>query len=84
MGEAYHEELASIGEGLVNMANLVGSALGRATSALLDADLQLAESVISAHSPFSARGRSHSHVCSTRSGSATVHPPVPEHQRRRP
>ncbi|MEU9240402.1 phosphate signaling complex protein PhoU [Streptomyces shenzhenensis] len=49
MRGAYHEELASIGEALVDMANLVGSALGRATSALLDADLQLAESVISAH-----------------------------------
>ncbi|MFD3585800.1 phosphate signaling complex protein PhoU [Streptomyces sp. NPDC058683] len=49
MREAYHEELASLGEGLVDMANLVGSAMGRATSALLDADLQLAESVISAH-----------------------------------
>jgi phosphate transport system protein len=49
MRDAYHEELASIGDGLVEMANLVGSAMGRATSALLDADLQLAESVISAH-----------------------------------
>ncbi|MCG7205457.1 phosphate signaling complex protein PhoU [Streptomyces arenae] len=49
MRDAYHEELDSIGEGLVDMANRVGSALGRATSALLDADLQLAESVISAH-----------------------------------
>ncbi|MFG3024490.1 phosphate signaling complex protein PhoU [Streptomyces sp. NPDC048254] len=49
MREAYHEELASIGEALVDMANRVGSALGRATSALLDADLQLAESVFSAH-----------------------------------
>ncbi|MFD8810534.1 phosphate signaling complex protein PhoU [Streptomyces sp. NPDC059627] len=50
MREAYHEELASISEGLVSMANRVGSALGRATSALLDTDLRLAESVISAHS----------------------------------
>ncbi|MGY5121978.1 PhoU domain-containing protein, partial [Streptomyces sp. 900105755] len=50
MREAYHAELASIGEALVDMANQVGSALGRATSALLDTDLQLAESVISAHS----------------------------------
>ncbi|MER6274387.1 phosphate transport system regulatory protein PhoU, partial [Streptomyces sp900105755] len=38
MREAYHAELASIGEALVDMANRVGSALGRATSALLDAD----------------------------------------------
>lgn len=50
MREAYHEELASISEGLVDMANRVGSALGRATGALPDADLQLAEGVISAHS----------------------------------
>ncbi|AVH54656.1 hypothetical protein C4B68_01130 [Streptomyces dengpaensis] len=48
MREAYHKELESISEGLVEMANLVGSAMGRATSALLDTDLQLAESVISA------------------------------------
>ncbi|MCX4617529.1 MULTISPECIES: phosphate signaling complex protein PhoU [Streptomyces] len=48
MREAYHEELDSISDGLVEMANLVGSAIGLATTALLDADLQLAESVISA------------------------------------
>ncbi|MFG3024927.1 phosphate signaling complex protein PhoU [Streptomyces sp. NPDC048254] len=48
MRETYHEELASISDGLVEMANLVGSAIGLATAALLDADLQLAESVISA------------------------------------
>ncbi|MEU8976363.1 PhoU domain-containing protein, partial [Streptomyces monashensis] len=47
MREAYHEELASISEGLVEMANTVGSAMGTATTALLDADLQLAERVIS-------------------------------------
>ncbi|MFC9636138.1 phosphate signaling complex protein PhoU [Streptomyces mirabilis] len=48
MREAYHEELDSISDGLVEMANLVGSAIGLATTALLDADLKLAESVISA------------------------------------
>ncbi|MER5546066.1 phosphate signaling complex protein PhoU [Streptomyces sp. NPDC001118] len=47
MREHYHEELESITDGLVEMANLVGSAIGRATTALLDADLQLAENVIS-------------------------------------
>ncbi|MFI6360980.1 phosphate signaling complex protein PhoU [Streptomyces sp. NPDC050743] len=47
MRQAYHEELASISEGLVEMANMVGAAMGMATTALLDADLQLAESVIS-------------------------------------
>ncbi|SEL16155.1 phosphate signaling complex protein PhoU [Streptacidiphilus jiangxiensis] len=48
MGAAAHEELAEINEGLVRMARLAGSAMGRATTALLDADLQLAESVIAA------------------------------------
>jgi phosphate transport system protein len=48
MRETYHEGLASIGDGLVEMARLAGSAMGRATSALLDADVQLAENVISA------------------------------------
>ena len=48
MRKAYHQELASISDGLVEMANLVGSAIGLATTALLDADLQLAENVISA------------------------------------
>ncbi|MEV0533647.1 phosphate signaling complex protein PhoU [Kitasatospora sp. NPDC050463] len=48
MRDAYHEELDSIGDSLIEMARLVGSALGRATTALLDADLALAESVIAA------------------------------------
>jgi phosphate transport system protein len=48
MRDAYHEELESIGESLVEMARLAGSAVGRATTALLDADLGLAESVIAA------------------------------------
>ncbi|MFJ8629130.1 phosphate signaling complex protein PhoU [Streptomyces sp. NPDC093568] len=47
MRELYHEELDSITDSLVEMATLVGSAVGRATTALLDADLELAESVIS-------------------------------------
>jgi phosphate transport system protein len=46
MRDAYHEELAAITESLVDLASMVGSAMGRATTALLDADLQLAESVI--------------------------------------
>ncbi|WP_369183756.1 phosphate signaling complex protein PhoU [Streptomyces sp. Y1] len=48
MRDAYHEELDAIGDSLVEMTRLVGSALGRATTALLDADLALAESVIAA------------------------------------
>ncbi|MFP5218165.1 MAG: phosphate signaling complex protein PhoU [Actinomycetes bacterium] len=48
MRDAYHEELDGISSSLVEMANMVGSAMSRATSALLDADLTLAEMVISA------------------------------------
>ncbi|MFG2941511.1 phosphate signaling complex protein PhoU [Streptomyces sp. NPDC048282] len=48
MRDAYHEELDSIGDSLVDMARLVGSAIGRATTAILDGDLKLAESVIEA------------------------------------
>ncbi|MET9912457.1 phosphate signaling complex protein PhoU [Streptomyces sp. NPDC006476] len=48
MRQVYREELNAISEGLVEMANLVGSLIGLATTALLDADLQLAETVISA------------------------------------
>ena len=48
MRDAYHEELDSIGDSLVEMTRLAGSAMARATTALLDADLTLAESVIAA------------------------------------
>jgi phosphate transport system protein len=47
MREAYHKALESITRALVEMANLVGSAMGRATGALLDADLKQAQSVTS-------------------------------------
>lgn len=46
MRETYHEQLDAITDELVQMTKLVGSAINRATQALLDADLQLAESVI--------------------------------------
>jgi phosphate transport system protein len=48
MRDSYHEDLDSIGSDLVEMTRLAGSAMGRATAALLDADIQLAERVISA------------------------------------
>jgi phosphate transport system protein len=48
MRETYHLELDAIGGTLVEMAGLVGVAVARATAALLDADLQIAESVIAA------------------------------------
>jgi phosphate transport system protein len=46
MRDAYHEELAALNDQLVEMTRLVGSAISRASTALLDADLTLAESVI--------------------------------------
>ena len=48
MRDTYHDELDSISTSMVSMTNLVGSAMSRATTALLDADLQLAETVITA------------------------------------
>jgi phosphate transport system protein len=48
MRDVYHEELDSVGHTLVEMAGLAGSALERATRALLGADLALAEAVIAA------------------------------------
>ncbi|HEX7353913.1 MAG TPA: phosphate signaling complex protein PhoU [Mycobacteriales bacterium] len=48
MRAAYLEELESVTHSLVEMTNLVGSAMNRATTALLDADLAVAESVITA------------------------------------
>lgn len=48
MRDAYHEELDALTEQLVEMTRLVRSAINRASTALLDADLVLAESVIRA------------------------------------
>ena len=48
MRDAYHEELDALSAQLVEMTRLVGSAVSRASTALLDADLTLAESVIAA------------------------------------
>jgi phosphate transport system protein len=48
MRDAYHEELEALADRLVEMTRLVGSAISRASTALLDADLSLAESVIAA------------------------------------
>jgi phosphate transport system protein len=46
MRDAYHDALDTITDKLVQMTTLVGSMIGRATTALLDADLDLAERVI--------------------------------------
>ena len=46
MREAYHESLNEIDTQLVEMTRLVGRSMNRATQALLDADLPVAEEVI--------------------------------------
>ena len=48
MRTSFHEDLDKISVQLVEMSRLAGSAIARATTALLDADLHLAESVIAA------------------------------------
>jgi phosphate transport system protein len=45
--DQYHEELEGITDSLVELTRLAGSAINRATTALLEADLQAAEAVIS-------------------------------------
>ncbi len=47
MRDQYHDDLDAITTSLVEITRLAGSAIGRATQALLDADLGAAESVIS-------------------------------------
>ena len=46
MREQYREELADINSSLVDMADSVGSAMSKATTALLDSDVALADLVI--------------------------------------
>lgn len=46
MREAYHKELAAIGDGLVDMTRQVASAMSRATHALLEADERTALAVV--------------------------------------
>ncbi len=46
MREAFHHDLAKITDELVEMTRMTSSAITRATTALLDADVHLAESVI--------------------------------------
>ena len=47
MRDAFHDELDSIGQTLIEMGTLVSTAVQLATTALLTADLKLAEQVIS-------------------------------------
>jgi phosphate transport system protein len=44
--DTFHDELDALSGRLVDLTALVGSAMGRATTALLDADLELAEKVV--------------------------------------
>ena len=46
MRDAFHEDLDSINQTLVNMSNLVSGAMANATKALLQSNLELAELVI--------------------------------------
>lgn len=46
MRDAFHEDLDRISDQLVEMTQLASSAMSRATTALLDADIALADSVI--------------------------------------
>jgi phosphate transport system protein len=48
MRDAFHESIDAISDELVEMTRLAGSAITRASTALLDGDLALAESVIAA------------------------------------
>jgi phosphate transport system protein len=48
MRDSFHEDLDRISDQLVQMTHLAGSAMTRATTALLDADLDLAQTVITA------------------------------------
>jgi phosphate transport system protein len=54
MRDAYHEELDAIISDLAELTNTVSNAMARATTALLDADLSLAETVIAGDSEIDA------------------------------
>ncbi len=57
MRDAYHEDLNALTQSMVEMTRLVSSAVGRATTALIDADLELAEQVISGDAAVDAQYR---------------------------
>jgi phosphate transport system protein len=48
MRDVYHDELDALTDSIVELTRLVGGAMGRATQALIDADVGLADQVISA------------------------------------
>lgn len=57
MRDAFHEDLDKISDQLVEMTHMVGTALERATTALLDGDRTVAESVIAADDDIDALRR---------------------------
>lgn len=57
MREVFHDELRSLAEQLTQMSGLVSAAMANATQALLEGDLALAESVISADAQIDAQQR---------------------------
>jgi phosphate transport system protein len=61
----YHEELADINTCLVEMANSVGSAMSKATTALLDADVAVADLVITGDAHIDATRESIEERCFT-------------------
>ena len=54
MRTAYHEQLEALSSRLGEMCGLAGAAMERATQALLQADLALAEQVITDHDQITA------------------------------
>ena len=54
MRTAYHEQLAALNDQLGEMCGLAGVAMERATQSLLQADLVLAEQVITDHEQIAA------------------------------
>ena len=65
MRDVYHEELDDINSCLVQMANSVGSAISTATTALLDADVALADLVIAGDKEIDATRESIEQRCFT-------------------
>jgi phosphate transport system protein len=63
--DSYHEELDDITTCLVEMANSVGSAMSTATTALLDADVALADLVIAGDQQIDAERESIEQRCFT-------------------
>ncbi|WP_101949472.1 phosphate signaling complex protein PhoU [Mycobacterium sp. 3519A] len=57
MRTAFHEQLDALAADIADICGMAGTAMERATQALLQADLVLAEDVISTHEAFAARIR---------------------------